>query len=116
EELSAETSCWLFIGAQHAAARGSPIHYASPRLRRDGGPETNDLATNLLQLIKQVEDRRRIDVMELQKNLREMELHKSALSQQVFELEMRVQNEQQKHRQDQERLIEYAERLGISEA
>ncbi|KAF9521593.1 hypothetical protein CPB83DRAFT_753114, partial [Crepidotus variabilis] len=53
-----ETSCWLFVGAQHAAASGGTIHYASPRLCREGGSEINDLATQFLQVIKDIIDRR----------------------------------------------------------
>ncbi|KAF9531638.1 hypothetical protein CPB83DRAFT_751306, partial [Crepidotus variabilis] len=53
-----ETSCYLFVGAQHSAANKPPIHYASPRLRKEGGSVTNDLATQFLQVIKQLIDSR----------------------------------------------------------
>ncbi|KAF9522520.1 hypothetical protein CPB83DRAFT_743624, partial [Crepidotus variabilis] len=69
EELSAQTSCWLFIGTQHASANAGAMHYASPRIRRDGGVETDTLATNFLQLIKRILESKRADTMELQRNL-----------------------------------------------
>jgi hypothetical protein len=64
-----KTGCWLFIGAQHANAQGGALHYASPRLRKDGLQETNDFASQFLQLMKRVSESRKVDVLELQGQL-----------------------------------------------
>jgi hypothetical protein len=64
-----KTGCWLFIGAQHANAVGGALHYASPRLIKDGCQDTNDIASQFLQLIKHVSESRKIDVLELQGQL-----------------------------------------------
>lgn len=32
KDVSVATSCWLFIGAQHIAAKAPTLHYTSPRL------------------------------------------------------------------------------------
>lgn len=67
--MSLKTGAWVFFGAQHPGARGAAINYASPRLRRDGRDNTNELATNFMSLINTVMASKRADTMELQKKL-----------------------------------------------
>ena len=55
------------------------LHYTSPHLKKDGRQETNKLATQFLQLIKQVSDNRKIDVLELQNKLKNTEREKEAI-------------------------------------
>ena len=103
---------------QHATASGGALHYASPRLKKDGRQETNKLATQFLQLTKQVSDNRKIDVLELQNKLKNTEREKEAieeskrlaetrLKEAVEELEtVKMRNEQAIH--------DYRLRLGLA--
>ncbi|KAF9521333.1 hypothetical protein CPB83DRAFT_745555, partial [Crepidotus variabilis] len=86
-----QTSCWLFIGAQHALANGAPIHYASPRLARDGGEQSNELATNFLRLIKLVESSKRTDTLQLQRSLNETQEKNLRLEARLREIETQIQ-------------------------
>ncbi|KAH9480103.1 hypothetical protein JR316_0006700 [Psilocybe cubensis] len=62
EDLSRQTSCWLFIGAQHSTARSPAISYASPRLRRDAAEQENaDLQRQL--------DQSRLDAQQMAQSL-----------------------------------------------
>lgn len=116
-----KTGCWLFVGAQHAAGVGGAIHYASPRLRRDGNNQTADLATDFLQLIKYVADGKKADVLELQLKLDQSEQSKISIQNEANKIsdEMdHVRNELEASRMKEEaniRLIEeYRARLGLS--
>jgi SMC interacting uncharacterized protein involved in chromosome segregation len=91
ENVSLQTGCWLFVGAQHANATGKPLHYASPRLRKEGHHNTNELATQFLQLIRQVSDARKVDVLELQNKLRRSERDKAQMEQSKNVAEQKLQ-------------------------
>ena len=88
-------------------AAGAPIHYASPRLRREGGEGTNTLATDFLHLIKQVSQRRQKEVMELQRNLDESQERNLALSQRVHLLEAQIQENLEKSQRNEQTIREY---------
>ncbi|KAF9525559.1 hypothetical protein CPB83DRAFT_838019 [Crepidotus variabilis] len=95
KEISAQTSCWLFIGAQHAAANNTPIHYSSPQPARDGGEESNVLATKFLQLIKLVESSKRTNTIQLQHSLDETQHKYAKLEAQLRAVEAQVQEQEQ---------------------
>lgn len=90
ENISLQTGCWLFIGAQHANATGKPLHYASPRLRKDGQMNTNEFATQFLQLIRQVTEARKINVLELQNQLRRSEQEKAVIEESKVNAELKL--------------------------
>ena len=91
EDISLKTGCWLFVGAQHANAAGGALHYASPRLIKDGCQETNDFASQFLQLIKHVSDSRKVDVLELQGQLRKSQQEISAMQESQNSTEAKLQ-------------------------
>ena len=43
EQVSKETNCWLFLGAQHPNANGDFIHYTSSQLRNEARADTNEM-------------------------------------------------------------------------
>lgn len=86
-----KTGCWLFVGAQHANALGGALHYASPRLRKDGRQETNDFASKFLHLLKNVSDSRKVDVLELQGQLRKTQQEMSVMQESKIDAEARLQ-------------------------
>ncbi|KAJ3564310.1 hypothetical protein NP233_g8384 [Leucocoprinus birnbaumii] len=65
ENLSVETGCWIYIAAQHATAVTPFVHYASPRLRAEAGPELDIIHTNFSTMMKTLVMSRRREVMEL---------------------------------------------------
>jgi len=81
EDISLKMGCWLFVGAQHANALGAPLHYTSPHLHKDGRQETNTFASDFLQLMKNVSESRKVDVLKLQGQLRKTELDMAIMQQ-----------------------------------
>ncbi|KAJ3569440.1 hypothetical protein NP233_g5045 [Leucocoprinus birnbaumii] len=71
ENLAVETGCWIYIAAQHATAVTPYIHYASPRLRAEAGPELDIIHTNFSIIMKTLIMARRREVMELTLELEE---------------------------------------------
>lgn len=67
------------------------LHYASPRLRKDGLQETNDLASQFLQLMKRVSDSRKIDVLELQGELQKSQQEITAMQESKEHAEAQLQ-------------------------
>ncbi|KAF9471708.1 hypothetical protein BDN70DRAFT_819666, partial [Pholiota conissans] len=92
EDLSARTGCWLFIGAQHATARGSAIHYSSARLRRDAGDALDSFAEEFCTMMNHMTDVRRRDTLEVRRNLEEITSAKAALEKRMEELESQSVN------------------------
>lgn len=113
-----KTGCWLFIGAQHANAVGGALHYASPRLIKDGCQETNDLASQFLQLIKQVSDSRKVDVLELQGQLRKHQQEMASMEESKNSAEARLQvalkEMEQLKMTTQQQIQEYRASLGLA--
>ncbi|KAJ3562063.1 hypothetical protein NP233_g9808 [Leucocoprinus birnbaumii] len=71
ENLAVETGCWIYFAAQHATAVTPYIHYASPRLRTEAGPELDIIHTNFSIIMKTLVMARRREVMELTLELEE---------------------------------------------
>ncbi|KAJ3561054.1 hypothetical protein NP233_g10432 [Leucocoprinus birnbaumii] len=71
ENLAVETGCWIYLAAQHATAVTPYIHYASPRLRTEAGPELDIIHTNFSIIMKTLVMARRREVMELTLELEE---------------------------------------------
>lgn len=118
--MALRTGCWLFIGAQHANAKGPPLHYASPRLRRDGREGTNDLATEFLELMKHVSDARKVDLLEVSTQLRKSQEEATRLQEMKNDAEVKLQtaNEElgalkDRNERDAKLIREYQERLGL---
>lgn len=105
------------MGGQHSNATGAPLHYASPRLRKDGLHEANALATQFLQLMKQVSDGRKVDILDLQKQLLDSEREKGELQKTQGDMESRLQaavEELKNVKEREQRAIEeYRQQLGL---
>ncbi|KAJ3556446.1 hypothetical protein NP233_g11976 [Leucocoprinus birnbaumii] len=71
ENLAVETGCWIYLAAQHATAVTPFIHYASPRLIAEAGPELDVIHTNFSIIMKTLVMSRRRQVMELTLELEE---------------------------------------------
>ncbi|KAH9478165.1 hypothetical protein JR316_0008618 [Psilocybe cubensis] len=69
EDISKETGCWLFIGAQHATARAGSISYASPRLRRDAAEQVGQIGTQFSTLTRNLIHSRTQETLDLQRQL-----------------------------------------------
>lgn len=54
---------------QHATACGAPLHYASPRIRRDAPDAISDFASDFCTMMNDVMAVRRRDTFKVQKNL-----------------------------------------------
>lgn len=66
-------------------AAGAPITYASPRLKRDGGQDANDLGTSFLSLINELMAAKRTDTRQLQKTLEDQKKTNDILASQLRE-------------------------------
>lgn len=71
---------------QHATARGAPIHYASPRTRRDAADSISDFASEFCTMMNALMDVRRRDTFEVQRNLQALEIEKAGLETEVASL------------------------------
>jgi phage-related tail protein len=71
--LSTETSCWLFIAAQHTHAEGSFYHYTSPRLLREGKSDIEDITNQFNKLFAKIQAARLTDALAMHKRLQEAE-------------------------------------------
>lgn len=69
---------------------GAPITYVSPRLKRDGGQDANDLGTSYLSLINDLMAAKRTDTRELQKSLEEQKKSNDILATQLMEAEAKA--------------------------
>ncbi|KAF8193291.1 hypothetical protein BJ912DRAFT_924484 [Pholiota molesta] len=105
EDLSSQTSCWLFIGAQHPNATGETLHYASARLQRDA-PEIADIASDFCSTITHAKEVRRRDIIEVTKNL-------ERARQQKADLEARMQAIASEKKSQDETLRRYQEKYGM---
>jgi len=118
EDVSLKTGCWLFIGAQHANASAGALHYASPRLIKDGRQETNAFATQFLQLMKQVSDARKVDVLELQGKLQKTEREMTAIEESKKNaevmLEAALEELQALKAKNDQQIQDYRSRLGLA--
>ena len=116
EDISLKTGCWLFIGAQHANGVGAALHYASPRLIKDGRQETNELASQFLQLIKDVSDSRKIDVLELQTQLRKSQHEMATMEESRISTEAKLQAalKELESMRAQEHIEQYRASLGLA--
>lgn len=72
EDLSSETGCWLFLGAQHLTARGGAITYASPRLCREAPAPAGQLAMLFGTTATQLMNARRSEAVMYQRQLDDM--------------------------------------------
>jgi hypothetical protein len=108
-----KTGCWLFIGAQHAAASGGTLHYASPRLKKDGRGEIGPFTTQYLQILKNIQDVRKVDVLQLQDKLMKTQQEKDAAQQ--SETKLRVELDQLHSEKEKAEILiqEYRSRLGL---
>lgn len=118
EDISLKTGCWLFVGAQHANALGAPLHYASPRLRKDGRQETNTFASDFLQLMKNVSESRKVDVLKLQGQLRKTELDMAIMQQSKEQTEAQLHSALQElatlKRTNPQQIQDYRATLGLA--
>ena len=110
----------MFIGAQHANAKGQPLHYASPRLRKDGRRATDELATQYLELIKQVSEARKVDLLEVSKKLKQSQQDTTRMQDLKNEAELKLKTAvdelgdlKVKSQRDAELILNYKKRLGL---
>ena len=113
-----KTGCWLFVGAQHANALGGALHYASPRLRKDGRQDTNNFASQFLELMKGVSDARKVDVLALQSQLRKSQQEIAAMQQSNVDVQQKLQAALKKidtmQTTSQQQIQDYRTSLGLS--
>ncbi|KAJ7617487.1 hypothetical protein DFH06DRAFT_945293, partial [Mycena polygramma] len=69
EQVSHETGCWLYFASQHVSARDPFLHYASPRIRREGRAEVQDITNQFNGLFLSLIAARNQDSKELHKKL-----------------------------------------------
>ncbi|KAH9480805.1 hypothetical protein JR316_0007405 [Psilocybe cubensis] len=91
EDISRETACWLFIGAQHSTARGGAISYASPRLWRDAAAQVGNIGTQFSSLTRNLINARTQENVELQRQLDESRRQNEEIS-----LQLQAVNQSQK--------------------
>lgn len=71
---------------QHTTARAAPLHYASPRFRKDAPDAVAEFSGNLCRTMNDLLDARRRDTFEVEQNLRAAEAEKDNLKQEVVSL------------------------------
>ncbi|KDR72063.1 hypothetical protein GALMADRAFT_213511 [Galerina marginata CBS 339.88] len=84
DDLSLQTGCWLFIGAQHPTARSAAIHYASHRLRRDAPGQSGQIATQFCQLTQNLLASKNQDMLQLQTQLEESRKRSEAVENELM--------------------------------
>ncbi|KAJ3847662.1 hypothetical protein EV368DRAFT_23512, partial [Lentinula lateritia] len=75
--LSAESNCWLYMGAQHPSARGPFIHFASERLRREGPSALDELHGTADRLFTSLLSARRQEAAELSNEVQKLQEEKA---------------------------------------
>ena len=75
---------------QHATARAAPLHYASPRIRRDAPDAISEFASDFCTMMNNLMDVRRRDTFEVQRNLIALETEKGNLQQEIVSLRDKV--------------------------
>ncbi|KAH9477987.1 hypothetical protein JR316_0010220 [Psilocybe cubensis] len=106
EDLSKQTGCWLFIGAQHATARSGAISYASPRLRRDAAAQAGNIGTQFSSITRNLIQARIQDNVNLQQQLEESRRH-------AEEMEHAIAAERDSQRLLSQQLARYQELHGL---
>lgn len=105
EDLSAQTSCWLFIRAQHPNASGETLHFASARLQRDA-PDIGDIASQFCSQITHAKEVRRRNTIEVTKKLAQARKQKD-------ELQVQMDAIASQNKSHEETLCRYQEKYGI---
>ncbi|EEB97559.1 hypothetical protein MPER_03096, partial [Moniliophthora perniciosa FA553] len=65
EDLAMETGCWLYFAAQFPTSQNQFVHYASERLRNEGGELMNDLHQTSKRLFTGLMTARRRDTVQI---------------------------------------------------
>ncbi|KAJ3506796.1 hypothetical protein NLJ89_g6668 [Agrocybe chaxingu] len=107
DTLSRKTGCWLFVGAQHPNASRQAIHYASPRLRRDGAQATDELGTSFVDLIRRITVSRQQEAFEMQQELRAAQDREKALTSDVDILSRELETTKEKSDREAKLIQEY---------
>ncbi|KAJ7096215.1 hypothetical protein C8R44DRAFT_748752 [Mycena epipterygia] len=102
EELSNETSCWLFVTAHHANAREPFYHYSSPRLLRDGRNDVEEITNQFNKLFLSLVAARNTEAAGLHKQLLESQEQQASTSRELAttsEALERAQNDAESNRE-----------------
>lgn len=91
EDVSTATSCWLFIGAQHIAAKAPTLHYTSPHLSEEAPQFAEDQINNFNEQMSLLLRARRSDAVAVTAELLAAEEKANR-----FERELGVANERLK--------------------
>jgi len=83
-------------------------------LIKDGCQETNELASQFLQLIKHVSDSRKVDVLELQSQLRKSQQEIATIEESRNSAEVKLQAALQDNLRAQELIEQYRASLGLA--
>ncbi|PPR07645.1 hypothetical protein CVT26_001660 [Gymnopilus dilepis] len=99
EDLSTETGCWLYFGAQHTTAREGAISYVSPRFCREAREQAERIATDFNTTAAHLSTARRVEAVQLSEKLAEVERQRRAAEASFQEAQATI--------------AEYKRRLGI---
>ncbi|KAJ6536761.1 hypothetical protein DFH09DRAFT_931165, partial [Mycena vulgaris] len=85
EQVSQETGCWLFFSAQHMFAKVPFLHYASPRIRKEGRKEVEEITNHFNRLFLSLIAARNQDSKEMHKKLLDAQAKEASAQRQLEE-------------------------------
>ncbi|KAJ7233196.1 hypothetical protein C8J57DRAFT_1250066 [Mycena rebaudengoi] len=110
EALSNETSCWLFVTAQHINATGPFMHYSSPRILRDGKIDMEEITNKFNKLFHTLIAARNEEARMMSKKLQLAEESHASTSRELEEVRKEAEGQQRKM-QEQQEIIENYKRM-----
>ncbi|KAJ6625543.1 hypothetical protein B0H10DRAFT_1782992, partial [Mycena sp. CBHHK59/15] len=112
ESLSNETSCWLFITAQHVNALQPFMHYSSPRILWDAQEDVEEITNRFNRLFRDLLAVRQKEAHDLHKKLRLADARNSATEEALQSTSRELENlnreleELRKTAEEQHRMLE----------
>ncbi|KAK7030575.1 hypothetical protein R3P38DRAFT_2774895 [Favolaschia claudopus] len=107
ENLAEETSCWLFIAAQHPNATEPFYHYSSPKLIRDAKTDVEDITNLFNTLFTNLKTARQQDTLDLTKKLHDIEENFASTSQHLTDTLNEVAEHEKRIAEQEEQLNQY---------
>ncbi|KAJ3562490.1 hypothetical protein NP233_g9535 [Leucocoprinus birnbaumii] len=95
EALAHQTGCWIYLAAQHTTAVNPFVHYVSPRLKREGASQLNQIHAQVSKLMRSLIESRRAAVTEKNMELEETQAKLDDASKQLMEQEKKLQRQQE---------------------
>ncbi|KAJ3566938.1 hypothetical protein NP233_g6683 [Leucocoprinus birnbaumii] len=95
EALAHQTGCWIYLAAQHTTAINPFMHYVSPRLKREGATQLNQIHAQVSKLMRSLIESRRVAITEKNMELEETQAKLDDASKQIVEQDKLLKKQQE---------------------